>query len=186
MMDEDARETDVSAEQARAQASPRLPGADGHQRRHEGAEPSPRQGPQAAVGISPATPERLRKRAQFLYVQKGTRSGGPTVSVQARLRTPVDASPARAGFTATKKIGGAVVRNRCKRRLREAVRLLLPLHGAPGADYVFVAREATATAPWPALLDDVRNALVRLRAALAAGPSAAGRRTGARKDRTDP
>ncbi len=76
-----------------------------------------------------------------------------------------------AGFTATRKIGGAVVRNRARRRLREAARQTLPELGLPGVDYVFVARADAAAAPWPALLDDVRNALISLRAELAA-PSA--------------
>lgn len=80
--------------------------------------------------------------------------------------------PPRAGFTATKKLGGAVKRNRARRRLKEAVRLLLPLHGAPGADYVFIARARTAARPWPALLDDVKSALVSL--APRAGPAQGG------------
>jgi ribonuclease P protein component len=70
--------------------------------------------------------------------------------------------PARAGFTATKKIGNAVVRNRSKRRLRDAVRLLLPLYGAPGNDYVFIARAATGDRAWVDLLDDVESALISL------------------------
>lgn len=78
--------------------------------------------------------------------------------------------PARAGFTATKKIGNAVVRNRAKRRLREAARLLLPLHGRSGSDYVFIARAATPDRTWPALLDDVESALVSL-ARRAGGPA---------------
>lgn len=75
----------------------------------------------------------------------------------------------RVGFTATRKLGGAVVRNRCKRRMREAARRLLPLHGAPGRDYVFVARQSLAARPWERLLDDVKNALISL-AAPEAGP----------------
>jgi ribonuclease P protein component len=70
----------------------------------------------------------------------------------------------RVGFTVTKKIGGAVVRNRAKRRLREAARLLLPEHGRPGFDYVLIARGGTATRPWPRLLDDVKSALISLAA----------------------
>lgn len=80
------------------------------------------------------------------------------------MRTRADDAdgPVRAGFTATKKIGGAVVRNRAKRRLREAARLLLPLHGRPGSDYVFIARALTVSRPWPALLDDMESALISL------------------------
>ena len=70
----------------------------------------------------------------------------------------------RAGFTATRKIGGAVVRNRAKRRLREAARMILPLHGRAGFDYVFIARGGTTARPWPRLLDDVKSALIRLAA----------------------
>jgi ribonuclease P protein component len=70
------------------------------------------------------------------------------------------------GFTCTKKIGNSVVRNRARRRLREAARQLVPLHGLPGVDYVFLARDATADAPWDALLDDMKDALLRLAAAL--------------------
>jgi ribonuclease P protein component len=67
-----------------------------------------------------------------------------------------------AGFTATKKIGNAVTRNRAKRRLREAARTLLPLHGLAGTDYVFIARMDTATIGWQRLLDDMESALISL------------------------
>ena len=70
------------------------------------------------------------------------------------------------GFTATKKIGNAVVRNRAKRRLREAARRMVPLYGKVGVDYVFLARDTTGDAPWQALLDDMKDALLRLAAAL--------------------
>lgn len=84
------------------------------------------------------------------------------IVVQARRRTPPRAE-AGAGFTTTKKIGNAVIRNRARRRLREAARALLSVHGVGGADYVFVARQETAAAPWPRLLDDMEKALVSLR-----------------------
>ena len=72
----------------------------------------------------------------------------------------------RIGFTATKRIGGSVVRNRAKRRLREAARLLAPLHARPGCDYVFIARGGTVARPWTRLLDDMKSALIRLAADL--------------------
>ncbi len=86
-----------------------------------------------------------------------------------------------AGFTATRKIGNAVVRNRAKRRLREAARLLLPELGRPGHDYVFIARQGAAQRPWPRLLDDVKSALIRL--AAEDGARSSGQR---RVDRSSP
>lgn len=84
------------------------------------------------------------------------------IVVQGRRRDP--ARPiAGEGFTTTKKIGGSVVRNRARRRLREAARMLLPHLGVAGADYVFIARQETAEAPWPRLLDDMEIALISLR-----------------------
>lgn len=74
----------------------------------------------------------------------------------------------RVGFTATKRIGGAVERNRAKRRMREAARLVLPQHAHPGFDYVIIARGGVTTRPWARLLDDVKSALIRLAADRAA------------------
>jgi ribonuclease P protein component len=109
---------------------------------------------------------RLTRRSEFLNARKGLRAARPLVTVEARFAGA--GGLVRVGFTATKRIGGAVVRNRAKRRLREAARQLLAEAGAAGCDYVFIARDKTADAPWAALLDDVRSALVRLRPALAA------------------
>ena len=108
--------------------------------------------------------QQLTKRAQFLFVRAGFRASKPGVLVEARRREPSGAIGV--GFTASKKVGGAVVRNRAKRRLREAARRLLPEHGLPGVDYVLVARQQTPSAAWPDLLDYLVNALIRLRADL--------------------
>ncbi|HEY2661881.1 MAG TPA: ribonuclease P protein component [Caulobacteraceae bacterium] len=107
--------------------------------------------------------ERLKTRPQFLAAARGASCARGAVVVQALDRA--DQTPAiRAGFTATRKIGGAVDRNRAKRRLREAARQVLPLHGRPGLDYVFIARGGTTARPWLRLLYDVKSALISLAA----------------------
>ena len=106
--------------------------------------------------------ERLKKRPDFLACAQAAHCARGAVVVQARAR---DSEPlVRAGFTATKRIGGAVERNRAKRRMREAARLLLPGLASPGFDYVFIARGGVTTRPWERLLDDVKSALIRLAA----------------------
>jgi ribonuclease P protein component len=73
-----------------------------------------------------------------------------------------DANPRmRVGFTVTKKIGNAVVRNRCKRRLRALARELLPIHGIPGADHVLIGRDETGTRDFAAMRADLEAALRR-------------------------
>ena len=109
------------------------------------------------------TIERLRRRPEFLAAAKGDSAASGAVVVQALDRRD-DQPLVRVGFTATRKVGGAVVRNRAKRRLREAARALLPTLARPGFDYVFVARSGTPTRPWARLLDDVKTALIRLAA----------------------
>ena len=74
-----------------------------------------------------------------------------------------DASP-RIGFTATRKVGNAVQRNRARRRLRAAAAALMPVHAQPGRDYVLIARGDTAARPWAQLLADLETALKRVRA----------------------
>jgi ribonuclease P protein component len=107
--------------------------------------------------------ERMQRRAEFLAAAKGASCARGAVVVQALDRSAAR-ERIRAGFTATRKVGGAVVRNRAKRRLREAARLTLPLLGKPGFDYVFIARGGTAARPWSRLLDDVKSALISLAA----------------------
>ena len=116
----------------------------------------------SAVDDCPSPPpiQRLTTRAQFVAAARGRSTSKGAVVVQSLPRE--DQAGIRAGFTATRKVGGAVVRNRAKRRLREAARLLLPLHGVVGRDYVFIARGGTASRPWARLLDDVKSALISL------------------------
>ena len=69
---------------------------------------------------------------------------------------------ARVGFTVTRKVGNAVVRNRARRRLREAVRATLPEAALPGCDYVVIARTGTISRAYPDLLGDLKSALAVL------------------------
>ena len=121
--------------------------------------------------VTVAPLERLKKRADFLAAAKGPSCARGAVLAQVRDRNDGTAA-IRVGFTATRRIGGAVVRNRAKRRLREAARATLPALGRPGCDYVLIARSGVATRPWPRLLDDLKSALIRLAADLGAPQSA--------------
>ncbi len=104
--------------------------------------------------------KRLLRRPQFLAAAKGVSEARGGVVIQRLDRG--DGSPhVGLGFTATRKIGGAVVRNRAKRRLREAARAMLPQYGVPGSDYVFIARMGTTERAWDRLLDDVKSLLMR-------------------------
>ncbi|MCQ8240283.1 ribonuclease P protein component [Rhizosaccharibacter radicis] len=101
---------------------------------------------------------RLKRRAEFLRVAaKGSKAPMPGLVLQALSRH--DEEPARLGFTVTKKVGNAVVRNRTKRRLREAARLLLAERPLRGVDLVLIGRDGTRSRPFPALIDDIARAL---------------------------
>jgi ribonuclease P protein component len=117
----------------------------------------------APVPAAPFAIERLRKRPEFLACAKAPSCARGAVVIQALARSD-GRSLVRAGFTATKRIGGAVERNRAKRRMREAARLLLPQFARPGFDYVIIARGGVIARPWDRLLDDVKSALLRLAA----------------------
>lgn len=75
-----------------------------------------------------------------------------------------DVTAMRVGITATRKLGGAVVRNRVRRRLRALAAKFLPELGRAGCDYVLIGRPLTAARPYAELCDDLRMALTKLHA----------------------
>ncbi|MBI1776816.1 MAG: ribonuclease P protein component [Proteobacteria bacterium] len=107
---------------------------------------------------------RLKRRPQFLAVAaSGLKVATPGVIVQALRRGDKDAP--RLGLTASRKIGGAVERNRARRRLRAAAEAVIPLAGGAGHDYVLIARRATLTRPFALMVEELGRALRRLDAA---------------------
>ncbi|HWA50624.1 MAG TPA: ribonuclease P protein component [Dongiaceae bacterium] len=123
---------------------------------------------------------RLKRRAEFLQVAAANRKWvAPGLILQVRRQPephpstneaasePVAAEAIRAekirvGFTASRKVGNAVKRNRARRRLRAVAEQVLP-HAAPGNDFVLVARAATVERDFDALRNDLVAGLKKLK-----------------------
>lgn len=111
--------------------------------------------------------EVLARRADFLRAAQARRQGTGGFLVQARARREGEAAPdlIRVGFTCSKKVGNAVIRNRAKRRLRALARAILPAEGQPGWDYVLVGRpETTVSRDFAQMLADLSRALAQIHA----------------------
>ncbi|MBX3570530.1 MAG: ribonuclease P protein component [Rhizobiaceae bacterium] len=106
-------------------------------------------------------PPRLRVRAEFLAVRAGEKRRGKLFLLEVLDRK--DGKPARAGFTVTKKVGNAVVRNRVRRRLREALRVRAAADMAPSHDYVIVGREDVLSAPFDQLAGELTRRIAAKR-----------------------
>ncbi|MBB4286616.1 ribonuclease P protein component [Roseospira goensis] len=125
--------------------------------------PSPETAPPPPV-------ERLKRRGDFLRVA-GARikwvtpgfilQAAPNPSAR-RVPGGAGALRPRLGFTVSRKVGNAVVRNRARRRLRAAADQVFPLAARPGWDYVLIGRQETNAQAFSTLLDDMRKALGRL------------------------
>lgn len=100
----------------------------------------------------------LKKRADFLRVQQN----GQKINTKGVMVFSLEQQEGyiiRVGYTATKKLGGAVVRNRIKRRLRAVARDIIAAHAKPGYDYVLIGRHHTAARPFEGLKKDIIFAL---------------------------
>jgi ribonuclease P protein component len=117
--------------------------------------------------------ERLKRRRDFLAAANGASVSTPGFVVQERRRG--DAGPARVGFTVSRKVGGAVERNRLRRQLREIVRLSATTGLNAGSDYVLIGRRAGLEIPFVKLTVDFAGALKRLGKRRAGAPGATGK-----------
>jgi ribonuclease P protein component len=130
--------------------------------------------------------QRLKRRREFLHVARaGRKWAAPGLVLQVLDRHAVkntddcehienlsnigigdrvNENVIRVGFTVTRKIGGAVVRNRARRRLRAAVETVMPTHAAPGKDYVVIGRAKTNARLFSDLVGDLETALRKLNA----------------------
>lgn len=102
----------------------------------------------------------LRRRAEFLAANSGVRVPSAGFLLLARPRGDGDAAMG-IGYTVSRKIGGAVQRNRMKRRFRALVRELLPEHGLAGADHVLIGRQKGIERPFAELGAELRRALAK-------------------------
>jgi len=110
-----------------------------------------------------AAPQRLRRRPEFLRAAaSGLSRQASAFKLQMVLREEDAAGAPRFGVTVTKKVAGAVGRNRIRRRLKEALRTGGALAACPGRDYVIVARRPALTTPFSDLTRQLVDGLARL------------------------
>lgn len=107
----------------------------------------------------------IKKRSDFVRMNaKASRFVVSSFILQMVANPQLAEGEMRVGYTVTKKLGGAVVRNRIKRRLREAVRKAAPTHAKPGRDYVFIARSKAEACDFAELVREMEFAFSRIKA----------------------
>jgi len=108
---------------------------------------------------------KLTKRREFLAANKASKAVTNSFILQSRYRGD-DSDDVRVGFTASKKVGNAVIRNLAKRRMRALAREMITKNGKSGHDYVLIARrDATTVFPFEVLRKDLKKALEKLSSA---------------------
>ncbi|MGI9356120.1 MAG: ribonuclease P protein component [Rhizobiaceae bacterium] len=129
---------------------------------------------------------RLKRRADFHRARNGSRAHEKAFILQ--LIRSTDSNDLRVGYTVTKKVGNAVVRNRIKRRLREAIRQMRHPEELSGFDAVFIARREALDIPFETLICDITSALEKAHKKLIATSNgvANGGRTGQNRRRNTP
>jgi ribonuclease P protein component len=169
-------EANVPAQQPEAEEGPRVPRADEDLRRPPGSEAAASEGPQAPDRLNCARRQRfpsacrLRKRSEFQKVyESGARVAGARIVL---FVLPRDENGPRLGLTATRKVGGAVVRNRMRRLVREAFRRHRDLVGR--WDLVVNIRQAAVGSTYPVIEQEFVALVGRARKRLETRPPAEG------------
>ena len=150
-------EAHLPAEQSGPQAASRLPVPNGDRRRPQSAEFAPGTRPQEAQRLVT-----IKKRADFVAANGGLRATTPGFILLVRDREDLDPAM-RVGFTVTRKIGGAVVRNRMKRRFRALAREVVQEKGFSGSDHVMIGRTKGIERDFAVLRAELVSALEKLR-----------------------
>ena len=119
--------------------------------------------------------ERIKNRKEYLAIAaSGRRWVTPAFVIQVKESNDKDSAP-QVGFTVTKKVGNAVIRNRVRRRLKEAAREIIPLKASRGWEYVLIGRHACLDIAYERIKSDLMWALKKLDAKADMKPVASGR-----------
>lgn len=105
--------------------------------------------------------ERLKKRSQFLLVAAEKKKYVCNGFIMQALYSADQSNQTRIGFTVSRRVGNAVTRNRTKRRLRAAVRIVFNRRDQAGIDYVIIGRKSTAHTSFPQLQSDIHQAITK-------------------------
>jgi ribonuclease P protein component len=159
-----SNETDLPAQEAASRQRARLPRPDEDHRGTSRALRTPRPRPQKAHGLTADRGHNsprlvmLSRPEDFAALQgQGSVRSNPLLVVRIR-RT--DFEETRFGFSTGRKLGGAVVRNRVRRRLREALRVMAPSF-QPGWDVLIIARPPVLAVDYKTLTASLHNLLRR-------------------------
>ena len=158
-----SREADVPAQETPQAEAPRIPRADAHPRRAERAQTPEGEGTPPGVDLAPRMPSPPYLTASEDFRQayrEGTRIANDRIVLHVRTH---GTGPARIGIAVRRQLGGAVRRNRMKRRLREASTSAYPVLPG-GIDVVIVPRTAAADASFEELRAAVAELFGRARA----------------------
>jgi len=162
-------ETHISTKRVGTQKTPWISREEGHSWRTACSRKSSRPGPKTPLRVVMGlTLQHLRQRREFVNVaKKGRKYAAPGLVLQALNRLNdqrrdygiATGSGVRIGFTVTRKVGNAVVRNRVRRRLRAAASQIAPKHVKGNFDLVLIGRAGTKKRNFEELKQDLLKAL---------------------------